>query len=117
MAVETAPQGARQAARQEARQEARQGARVAGRNGAGLARRLAEALQGEARFDAFTRGRYATNASIYQIMPAGVAFPKELAGGRAGGDRQSEGIGALRAGIGETDEHDRINLPDFQTPL
>ena len=28
------------------------------------------------RFDAFTRGRYATDASIYQIMPAGVVFPK-----------------------------------------
>ena len=67
MAVGTAPQGARQ------------GARVAGRNGAGLARRLAEALQGEARFDAFTRGRYATDASIYQIVPAGVVLPKSAA--------------------------------------
>ncbi|WP_375455034.1 FAD-binding and (Fe-S)-binding domain-containing protein [uncultured Methylobacterium sp.] len=56
-----------------------QGARVAGRNGAGLARRLAEALQGEVRFDAFTRGRYATDASIYQIMPAGVVLPRSAA--------------------------------------
>ena len=57
----------------------RQGARVAARNGAGLARRLAEALQGEARFDAFSRGRYATDASIYQIMPAGVVLPRSAA--------------------------------------
>jgi FAD/FMN-containing dehydrogenase/Fe-S oxidoreductase len=42
----------------------------------GLERRLAKALAGEVRFDAFTRGRYATDASIYQILPAGVAFPK-----------------------------------------
>lgn len=42
----------------------------------GLERRLAGALEGEVRFDAFTRGRYATDASIYQIMPLGVAFPK-----------------------------------------
>ena len=35
-----------------------------------------KALAGEVRFDAFTRGRYATDASIYQIMPVGVAFPK-----------------------------------------
>ncbi len=41
-----------------------------------LERRLTNALQGEVRFDAFTRGRYATDASIYQIVPAGVVFPK-----------------------------------------
>ncbi|MCJ2046453.1 FAD-binding protein [Methylobacterium sp. J-078] len=53
--------------------------RAATRQNAGLARRLAEALQGEARFDAFTRGRYATDASIYQIMPAGVVLPRSAA--------------------------------------
>jgi FAD/FMN-containing dehydrogenase/Fe-S oxidoreductase len=41
-----------------------------------LERRLQAALRGEARFDAFTRGRYATDASIYQIMPMGVVFPR-----------------------------------------
>ena len=41
-----------------------------------LERRLAKALEGEVRFDALTRGRYATDASIYQIFPAGVVFPK-----------------------------------------
>ena len=41
-----------------------------------LERALGNALEGEVRFDAFTRGRYATDASIYQITPAGVAFPK-----------------------------------------
>lgn len=45
----------------------------------GLERRLAQALEGEVRFDAFTRGRYATDASIYQIIPQGVAFPKSEA--------------------------------------
>jgi FAD/FMN-containing dehydrogenase/Fe-S oxidoreductase len=54
-------------------------ARAQARNAAGLPRKLAEVLQGEARFDAFTRGRYATDASIYQIMPAGVVFPKSAA--------------------------------------
>ncbi|HEX4023480.1 MAG TPA: FAD-binding oxidoreductase, partial [Steroidobacteraceae bacterium] len=44
-----------------------------------LERQLAGALEGEVAFDAFTRGRYATDASIYQIMPAGVAFPKTAA--------------------------------------
>ena len=37
---------------------------------------LARALEGEVRSDAFTRGRYATDASIYQIMPRAVAFPR-----------------------------------------
>ncbi len=44
-----------------------------------LERRLGKELEGEVRFDAFTRGRYATDASIYQIMPAGVVFPKTKA--------------------------------------
>jgi FAD/FMN-containing dehydrogenase/Fe-S oxidoreductase len=45
----------------------------------GLERRLAHALEGEVRFDAFTRGRFATDASIYQIMPQGVVFPRHEA--------------------------------------
>ena len=53
-----------------------QSPRAAARQGAGLPRRLAEALQGDVRFDAFTRGRYATDASIYQITPAGVVLPR-----------------------------------------
>ncbi|MFC3694458.1 FAD-binding and (Fe-S)-binding domain-containing protein [Chenggangzhangella methanolivorans] len=44
-----------------------------------LERALGNALEGETRFDAFTRGRYSTDASIYQIMPAGVVFPKSEA--------------------------------------
>ncbi len=44
-----------------------------------LERRLHDALEGEVAFDAFTRGRYASDASIYQIMPQGVAFPKSEA--------------------------------------
>ncbi len=44
-----------------------------------LERRLASALEGEVAFDLFTRGRYATDASIYQIIPLGVVFPKTAA--------------------------------------
>lgn len=42
----------------------------------GLERRLAKAISGDVRFDSFTRGRYSTDASIYQILPEGVVFPK-----------------------------------------
>ena len=38
--------------------------------------RLAREITGEALFDRFDRGRYATDASFYQIMPAGVVIPK-----------------------------------------
>ena len=40
-----------------------------------LARRLEGALAGEVLFDPFSRGRYSTDASIYQIEPLGVVVP------------------------------------------
>src|SRR5688572_23047527 len=44
----------------------------------GLERRLKSELAGDVRFDRFTRGRYATDASHYQIMPIGVVAPKTV---------------------------------------
>ena len=44
----------------------------------GLERRLKAEKVGEVRFDAFTRGRYATDASHYQIMPLGVVTPRTM---------------------------------------
>ncbi len=41
-----------------------------------LEARLRREIQGELLFDAFSRGRYATDASIYQIEPLGVVVPK-----------------------------------------
>src|SRR5271167_4355899 len=41
-----------------------------------VAVRLRKELQGEVLFDAFSRGRYSTDASIYQIMPIGVVVPR-----------------------------------------
>ena len=42
----------------------------------GLAQRLQRELQGEVLFDRFSRGRYSTDASIYQIEPIGVVVPR-----------------------------------------
>src|SRR5438105_12359952 len=42
-----------------------------------LEARLKRALKGEVLFDRFSRGRYSTDASIYQIEPLGVAVPKD----------------------------------------
>src|SRR5271169_2956690 len=45
-----------------------------------LETRLAREMTGEVLFDSFNRGRYATDASFYQIMPAGVVVPKTVEG-------------------------------------
>lgn len=44
----------------------------------GLAARLAREITGDVLFDAFSRGRYATDASFYQIMPYGVVVPRTM---------------------------------------
>ncbi len=41
-----------------------------------LGERLAREVEGDILFDAASRGRYSTDASIYQIMPVGVVVPK-----------------------------------------
>src|SRR5271169_1427939 len=43
-----------------------------------LETRLAKEITGEVRFDRFSRGRYATDASFYQIVPAGVVVPRTM---------------------------------------
>ena len=41
-----------------------------------LAARLRKEIEGEVMFDAASRGRYSTDASIYQIEPLGVVVPR-----------------------------------------
>ena len=45
---------------------------VAPHEDAGLARRLRSTVQGDVLFDRASRGRYSTDASIYQVQPVGV---------------------------------------------
>jgi FAD/FMN-containing dehydrogenase/Fe-S oxidoreductase len=40
--------------------------------------RLAREITGDVLFDRFNRGRYATDASFYQVMPAGVVIPRTM---------------------------------------
>ncbi|MFK4505982.1 FAD-binding protein [Bradyrhizobium daqingense] len=47
-------------------------------NASSLERRLRAETTGDVLFDGFSRGRYATDASFYQIMPAGVVVPKTM---------------------------------------
>jgi len=43
-----------------------------------LAARLRREITGDVLFDPFNRGRYATDASFYQIMPTGVVVPRSV---------------------------------------
>src|SRR5438445_10697655 len=42
-----------------------------------LAARLRKEIEGEVLFDAASRGRYSTDASIYQVEPVGVVVPRD----------------------------------------
>jgi len=46
---------------------------------AALATELRREIEGEVYFDALTRGRYSTDASMYQVMPVGVVVPRTAA--------------------------------------
>jgi FAD/FMN-containing dehydrogenase/Fe-S oxidoreductase len=76
----------------------------------GLERRLKAQLLGDVQFDAFTRGRYATDASHYQIMPIGVVAPRSpkeveytLALAR------EEGVSVLARGAGTSQAGQSVN--------
>src|ERR1700742_1332740 len=43
-----------------------------------LKERLSREITGDVFFDSFNRGRYATDASFYQIVPAGVVVPRTI---------------------------------------
>jgi FAD/FMN-containing dehydrogenase/Fe-S oxidoreductase len=49
---------------------------MANNNNSPLATRLRQEMQGDVFFDSFSRGRYSTDASIYQIQPIGVVVPE-----------------------------------------
>ena len=67
----------------------------------GLERRLKAELSGDVLFDAFSRGRYATDASHYQIMPVGVVAPRTIEEAeRAIGIARAEGVTVLARGGG-----------------
>ena len=67
----------------------------------GLERRLKAEISGEIAFDRFTRGRYATDASHYQIMPLGVVAPRSMAEAeQALAIARAEGVSVLPRGGG-----------------
>ena len=76
----------------------------------GLERRLKAEGVGEVMFDAFNRGRYATDASSYQMMPIGVVVPRSVAEAeRAMSMARSEGVTVLARGGGTSQCGQTVN--------
>ncbi|MBO0738578.1 MAG: FAD-binding protein [Alphaproteobacteria bacterium] len=66
-----------------------------------LEQRLRRELRGDVMFDAFSRGRYSTDASIYQIEPLGVVAPKSREDAAAAiAIAREEGVPVLSRGGG-----------------
>ena len=66
-----------------------------------LERRLRAEAAGETLFDRASRGRYATDASHYQVMPLGVVLPRTLSEvERALSVARDEGVSVLARGAG-----------------
>ena len=67
-------------------------------------------LTGEVRFDRFTRGRYATDASHYQMMPVGVVAPRTMdEAERAIAIAREEGVTVLPRGGGTSQCGQTVN--------
>ena len=75
-----------------------------------LERRLRTEQAGLVRFDAFTRGRYATDASHYQVMPLGVVAPRSMEGAeRVLAVCRSEGVAVTPRGGGTSQAGQTVN--------
>src|SRR5436190_1358577 len=76
----------------------------------GLERRLKAEISGGADFGRFTRGRYATDASHYQIMPLGVVTPRTIEEAeRTIGICRAEGVPVTARGGGSSQAGQTVN--------
>src|SRR6266481_5518286 len=76
----------------------------------GLERRLKAEISGDVWFDRFTRGRYATDASHYQMTPLGVVLPRSVAEAeRAIAIAREEGVTVLARGGGTSQSGQTVN--------
>ena len=75
-----------------------------------LERRLKAEQTGDVRFDAFTRGRYATDASHYQILPLGMVTPRSAADAEGAlAVCRSEGVPVTPRGGGTSQAGQTVN--------
>src|SRR5215475_9241345 len=76
----------------------------------GLERRLKAEVAGDVLFDRFSRGRYATDASHYQMMPVGVVAPRTVDDAlRAIALARAEGVTVLPRGGGTSQCGQTVN--------
>ncbi len=76
----------------------------------GLERRLRREVRGAVLFGRFDRGRYATDASFYQVMPAGVVVPRDTADAVAAlAAAREEGVPVLARGGGTSQCGQTVN--------
>jgi FAD/FMN-containing dehydrogenase/Fe-S oxidoreductase len=76
----------------------------------GLEHRLKREIRGDVWFDRFTRGRYATDASHYQMMPLGVVAPRTVAEAeRAIALARADGVTVLPRGGGTSQSGQTVN--------
>src|SRR2546425_4385046 len=76
----------------------------------GVERRLTAEISGGVLFDAFSRGRYATDASHYQMLPVGIVLPKTIAEAeRAIALARAEGVSVLARGGGTSQCGQAVN--------
>src|SRR5437773_4017627 len=76
----------------------------------GLERKLKGEITGDVMFDRFSRGRYATDASHYQMMPLGVVVPRTIAEvERTIALARDEGVSVLARGGGTSQSGQTAN--------
>jgi FAD/FMN-containing dehydrogenase/Fe-S oxidoreductase len=76
----------------------------------GLERKLKAEITGDVMFDRFSRGRYATDASHYQMMPLGVVAPRTVAEAeRVLEFAREEGVSVLPRGGGTSQSGQTVN--------
>ena len=76
----------------------------------GLERKLKAEITGDVMFDRFSRGRYATDASHYQMMPLGVVAPRTVAEAeRTIALAREEGVSVLPRGGGTSQAGQTVN--------
>ncbi len=75
-----------------------------------IARRLRGHIAGELLFDDYSRGRYATDASMYQMLPLGVVVPRSIDDVRAALETaRAEGAAVLARGGGTSQCGQTVN--------
>src|SRR3982750_753628 len=105
-----APEGQCETQGNQLRRSRSYGVRMAAQLLPGLERKLKAEITGDVMFDRFARGRYATDASHYQIMPLGVVAPRTIENAhRAIAIAREEGVSITARGGGTSQCGQTIN--------